>query len=111
MSTKLERIYDALPVRQRILLAWAATGAGVYAALPALHSATTVVGPAALWFWLLPLAALGLDLLLSADTEDTGTTLHGSPASLRRRQARRPRLSRRVRPRQGVPPGRQADSA
>lgn len=66
--------------RRRFLLAWAALGATVQLCLPGLHQAGTGLGPASLWLWLLPLAALPLDLLLAS----AGRGVHGRAMALAR---------------------------
>lgn len=65
MPDRLETRFAALPPLRRMLMLWTVAGALVHAAVPALHAAVTPVGPIALWLWLLPLAALGFDLLAS----------------------------------------------
>jgi hypothetical protein len=112
MFDRLERIHAHTSPLRRALLLWVASGALVHACLPALHAATTPVGPAALWLWLLPLAALSLDLVI-APAARTRMVIVAPPvaASLRRRRpsatATRSLVSRRDRPRPAVkvPPG------
>ena len=112
MFDRLERFHAHTSPLRRALLLWAASGALVHACLPALHAATTPVGPAALWLWLLPLAALSLDLVI-APAARTRTVIVAPPAaaSMRRRRpsaiAMRMPVSRRDRPRPAVkvPPG------
>lgn len=51
-------------------MAWVAVGATFQLCLPGLHQSGTLIGPLLLWLWLLPLAALPLDLLLAALSRD-----------------------------------------
>jgi hypothetical protein len=99
MATLQQHALAATP-RQRLWLAWAAAGATVQACVPALHGAWTALGPLALWLWLLPLAALALDLLAAPPHRvDAGA---GGRRRTRARPAPRTALSRRDRTR--VPP-------
>lgn len=83
---------DPASPRQRLLAAWAALGATVQLCLPALHGGHGALGAAALWLWWLPLAALGLDLLLSWPA---GATRSGDLRPRRRaRRMRRPQSPR-----------------
>jgi hypothetical protein len=100
MLDVLQHHLDRIGARQRTWLTWAATGATVQACVPALHGAWTALGPLALWLWLLPLAALALELVAAPPHRvDAGA---GSRRRSRARPASRPALSRRERVR--VPP-------
>lgn len=110
MIEQLQHHLDRASARQRLWLAWAAAGAVVQACVPALHGAWTALGPLALWLWLLPLAALALELAWTP-------VRHAEAASAGRRRNRprpatRSALSRRDRPRPALRaaarPGRRA---
>lgn len=95
MLGHLESRYQQLPVGQRWLLAWGLIGACVHACLPALHHADSTFGLVGLWLWLLPLAALAMDLLW---TPRAPTPALVSPRR-RRVSATGRGLNRRIRPR------------
>lgn len=97
MLDALHHHLDTAGARQRTWLAWAAAGATVQACVPALHGAWTALGPLALWLWLLPLAALGLELAWAPGRRADAAT--GSRRRSRARPTERPALSRRDRPR------------
>jgi hypothetical protein len=97
MLDALQHHLDRTGARQRTWLAWAAAGAIVQACVPALHGAWTAFGPLALWLWLLPLAALALDLAWTPVRRAEAAT--GSRRRTRARPADRVALSRRDRPR------------
>lgn len=100
MIDRIERQLATLRPRQRALLLWLAAGAALQASLPSLHHAWTPAGPAALWLWLLPAAAFGLDLLLFPPAGGRDVQAAAVPARRRRGAIRGERgLSRRERPR------------
>lgn len=108
MIAKLKQEFETMSGCRRALLVWAAIGGTVYAAMPPLHGAVTAIGPVALWLWLLPSAAFGLDLLLAPDAAAGAVGARPAPSSLRRRRRGRAAISRRVRQRSDVQPDRRA---
>lgn len=97
----------------RWLTAWASIGAAIHACVPALHGAMTPFGPVALWLWLLPTAAIGLDLLTARENRTTVEAMTSLPIRRRRTGAtRRSGVIRRDRtlsgPRPAARPVRQA---
>ena len=111
MSIILERIYAAARPRRRWLLLWIATGIVIHACLPTLHSAMTPVGPAGLWLWALPLAALGLDLLAAPADALLPAPLAAPTARRRRSGTVRSHTGRHDRPRSARPDMRQGRRA
>lgn len=92
MITSLQRHFDRLAPRAQILLIWTVAGAVLHACLPVLHAARTVIGPVGLWLWLLPAAALGLELLWApkpAATAIARTRRRASPSRAADRWLRR----------------------
>ena len=93
MISFLERLVEQASPRQRLLGLWAALGITLQLSLPALHGGSAV-GPLALWMWWLPLAALGLDLLLMSANEQAGGALTTTRRRPRRSQAMRVQSAR-----------------
>ncbi len=84
MIVALERFYDRMSFRHRMLLAWAAMGAMLQLCLPMWHAAAP-----AMWLWWLPLSVLGLDLLLFTTAGDAATERARPRRRLRRAMANR----------------------
>lgn len=100
MFSLLEHRFANLPPRRRGLTLWIVVGATLHLCLPALHSALTPAGPAGLWLWALPLAALGLDLMVEPTTGCAEPATVAMPPPRRRRGgAMRGPISRRDRAR------------
>lgn len=93
MISILERLFEQASSRQRLLGLWAALGVTLQLSLPALNG-VSAVGPLALWMWWLPLAALGLDLLLMSANEQAGGALTTTRRRPRRSQAMRVQSAR-----------------
>lgn len=90
----LAHLFDRASTRQRILLAWIATGATIQLCLPALHGGSGAMGALALWMWWLPLAGLGLDLLLFSGVDSESGTVTRQRRRSRRTAAARPQSPR-----------------
>jgi len=104
MLDRLETRFATASLLRRLLMVWAATGALVHAAIPALHAAATVAGPVALWLWVLPLSALALVLMASGPSDVTRPTVAAAATAVTRRRRgaavqSRAAISRRDRPR------------